>query len=210
MTDRNIRPIKIIDRDRCKECKHYTKESLLGEKWDLCTGGIYMPDINTTLTCPVYEKIQNGIKDNLDFKNHEYAITQRYAEIIIEGIETRNFSYWGNLLSSPNLNEKSSGGEMKGWSISAVPYDERNRVQCSVFGNVKGLYTQIHDITKAKILDGKLRLFSDKDPDYEQFGSFFFVQISDTDEVEPMPETIPKSFNEEQKSISEYYGVMEE
>lgn len=211
MTDRTVRPIKIIDRSRCVGCCYYAKEKLKLDIWDRCYADILMPDINASMDCPMratHSYNRNPPKRN--YGGYEYAVTQRYAKIIVEGINTRNFSYWGNSLYSPSLDYHSSNGEIYGWGISTHHYGERNRIAVRFFGNAEGMYSQIFDITEAKILDGRLRLYTKHDPDYSMYRSYFFVKIIDAPEVDaPEVEELAPICEKGQKSLFDWCGVEE-
>lgn len=213
MTDRTLRPIKIIDRSRCAGCCYYARKKTKLCTWDRCYADILMPDINASMDCPMRAThSHNRNPPNRDYKGYEYAVTQRYAKIIVEGINTRHFSYWGTSLYSPSLDYRSSNGEIYGWNLSTHHYGERNRIAVGLFGNVEGLYSQIFDITKAKILDGRLRLYTDPDPNYSMHRSYFFVKIIDAPVIgAPEEESAPisKIHEKGQKSLFDWCGVEE-
>lgn len=151
MTDRAIRPIKIIDRDRCIGCKGYARSKNRWRAWDHCYENYHIPDIS--VDCPFYSETYYERTEGVythDFTGYDYAVTSKMAKIIADGVNTRHFSAWGESLYSPGLWSISSRGEMKGWSIYTHPYGQQNRICCNLFiSGTSGM--RIWDINTARI-----------------------------------------------------------
>ena len=209
MTDRAIRPIKIIDRDKCIGCAGYANKKNRWRSWDECYSNFHIPDYS--VDCPFYSS--SHYTEPIDpythnFTGYSIAVTSKLAEIIADGVNSRKFSCWGVSMYNPGLNCRSSRGQMKGFGLHTYEYGQRNRIICTInaVGNSETPSMRIWDIVTAEIREDDT-LYLATAPESGHQVSWIIIPIIDAplDLSEIVFES--KNSTKPQKSIFEYIEV---